>query len=64
MKRRALWQLLRRNGRLPARAAKGHERPFATALRHARMTLVNGLHHEKLIRRQSNTSPIPQLPTA
>jgi len=41
----------------------GHERPFATALRHARMTLGTGLHHEQLIRHQSNTSAIPPIPT-
>src|SRR5215471_16338470 len=43
---------------------QGHERPFATALRRARMSLVSGLHHEKVIRRQSNTSAIPPIPTA
>ena len=40
------------------------EQRFATALHHARMTIVSGLHHETLIRRQSNTSAIPPIPTA
>jgi hypothetical protein len=40
-------------------SATGHELPFATALHHARMSILSRLHHEKVIRRQSNTSAIP-----
>src|SRR5262249_45372773 len=47
-----------------AMSAVGHERLFATALRHARMTLVSGPHHERLIGPQSNTSAILPIPTA
>src|SRR5262245_153727 len=42
----------------------GHEWPFAPAFRHARTILLSGPHHETLIRRQSNTSAIPLIPTA
>ena len=42
----------------------GHELPFAAAIRHAWMTPVSRPHHETSIRRQSNTSAIPPIPTA
>jgi len=40
------------------------ELPFAAAERHAWMTPVSRPHHETLIRRRSNMSAIPPIPTA
>src|SRR5262245_19485928 len=56
--------LLHRSGSAQLRAGLGLELLIAAAMRHAWMTPVSRPHHETLIRRQSNTSAIPPIPTA